>query len=110
MALAGSADRFSVEDLFDAIIFPSRDVAPLYRSTLFQMKDGQSYNGIVAYESADGVILQTGASTTVRLANAEIVSRQPATISIMPTGLLSGAKNDEIADLFAYLKSLPRRR
>src|SRR5262249_26775073 len=66
--LTGIATRLSREDLFTAIIDPSRDVAPAYRTTVIETKNGQLFTGIVAFESADGVILQTGATTTMRIA------------------------------------------
>lgn len=105
--LGGVANRFSPTDLFHAILYPNRDVAPAYRSTLFQLRNGQTYTGIVAFESADGVLLQTGATTTIRLANDEIASRRPSTLSLMPSGLLAGLQPSQLADLYRYLKSLP---
>jgi putative heme-binding domain-containing protein len=105
--LGGIADRFSPVDLFNAIIFPNRDVAPAYRTTTFQTRNGQALTGIVVFESADGVIVQTAASTTVRLATEEIASRRPGTFSLMPNGLLAGLQSSQLADLYQYLKSLP---
>ena len=67
--LSGAASRFSREDLFEAIVNPSKDVAPPYRTTSFQLKDGQVHTGIIAFESADGYILQTGATSTVRISS-----------------------------------------
>jgi putative membrane-bound dehydrogenase-like protein len=107
--LSGVASRFSVEDLFAAIIYPSRDVAPAYRTETFTLRDGQSYTGMVAFNSADGVILQTGTATTFRFAEADIASREQGNLSLMPSGLLAGAKPEELADLYAYLKSLRPR-
>lgn len=104
--LAGAASRFSREDLFEAIANPSRDVAPLYRTTMFQMKDGNIHTGIVAFESADGYILQTGATTTVRINTPDVAARRPGTLSLMPNGLLDGLKPADLADLYAYLRSL----
>ncbi len=104
--LAGSAQRFSAQDLFNAIIFPSRDIAPAYRMTTYQMRDGQSFNGLLAFESADGVIIQTGVAATIRLADSDIASRQPSSLSFMPSGLLSGLQPQGFADLYAYLKTL----
>jgi putative membrane-bound dehydrogenase-like protein len=104
--LAGVADRLAPVDLFHAILFPNRDVAPPYRSTVFQTRKGQTHTGIIAFESADGVILQTGATTTVRLSADEIASRRPSTLSLMPTGLLAGLAPSQLADLYRYLKSL----
>jgi putative heme-binding domain-containing protein len=105
--LSGAAKRFSREDLFEAIANPSKDVAPLYRTTMFQTKDGQIFTGIVAFESADGYIVQTGATTTVRINTPDIAGIRPGTLSLMPNDLLKGLKPVEIADLYAYLRSIP---
>jgi hypothetical protein len=51
--------------------------------------------------------LQTGAATTVRLAEIDITSRQPSKLSLMPSGLLADLKASDLADLYSYLKSLP---
>lgn len=104
--LVGAASRFSREDLFEAIANPSKDVAPPYRTTLFQMKDGNIYTGIVAFESADGFIVQTGATTTVRINSSDVAARRPGLLSLMPNGLLDGLKPTDLADLYAYLRSL----
>ncbi len=104
--LTGVTSRFSRGDLFDAIIYPSRDVAPPYRVTRIETRAGQTYFGIVAFESADGVILQTGAATTMRVATPDIASRSASTRSLMPNGLLKGLKPDDLADLYRYLQTL----
>jgi putative membrane-bound dehydrogenase-like protein len=106
--LAGVGQRMSPEDLMSAIIFPSRDIAPPYRTTTFRMRNGETYTGIVAFESADGWIVQTGAGTTARIDSANVVSRQPSHVSVMPSGLLSGLNAQGLADLQAYLSSLKR--
>jgi putative membrane-bound dehydrogenase-like protein len=104
--LTGVATRFSRDDLFTAIIYPSRDVAPAYRTTTVETRTGQLVTGIIAFESADGLILQTGATTTVRLATPDIVSRVPSNRSLMPNGLLKDLKPTDLADLYTYLQSL----
>ncbi|MFL5242349.1 MAG: PVC-type heme-binding CxxCH protein [Gemmataceae bacterium] len=104
--LTGVTTRFSRDDLFTAIIDPSRDVAPAYRVTNVETKKGLVHSGIVIYESAEGVILQTGAATTNRIANQDIASRQPSTKSLMPDGLLKDLKAGDLADLYSYLKTL----
>lgn len=104
--LAGASTRFSRDDFLEAIANPSKDVAPPYRTTAFQTRDGQVHLGMIAFSSADGVIVQTGATTTVRLATGDIAATKPSLRSLMPDGLLTGLKPSEIADLYAYLKSL----
>lgn len=104
--LAGAANRMSPADLFNAIIFPSREVSPAYQMTVFRMRDGSTYTGLVAFESADGVIVRTGLDSTVRLAEAAIQSRQPSDLSFMPNGLMRGLSPRDFADLYSYLKTL----
>ena len=104
--LGGVASRFSAEDLFNAIAFPNRDVAPAFRATEFTTRDGQTHTGLVVFTSAEGVIVQTGATSTVRLAENDILLQRPSNLSLMPGGLLAGLKPADLADLHAYLKSL----
>jgi putative heme-binding domain-containing protein len=93
----------------NAIAFPSRDIAPAYRGTMFRMRDGQVVNGLVAFESADGWIVQTGAGQSVRLDSREVVSRETSNISLMPAGLLKGLSPRSLADLYSYLQSIEPR-
>jgi putative heme-binding domain-containing protein len=104
--LSGVTGRFSRDDLLAAIVAPNRDVAPAYRVTLVETKDGQTISGIVVFESADGLIVQTGASTTLRIASPDISARRLGQQSLMPSGLLKGIKADEVADLYRYLQTL----
>jgi putative heme-binding domain-containing protein len=98
--------RFSREDLFTAIVHPSRDVAPAYRVTNFDLKRGQRVSGIVIFESADGYIIQANATDTLRLATEEIESLRPSPQSLMPEGLLKDLRPEDWADLDAYLRTL----
>jgi len=104
--LTGVAGRFSRDDLFTAIIYPSRDVAPAFRVNNIETQDGKNLSGIVIFESAEGIIVQTGATTTVRIDASNLASRKPSTKSLMPSGLLKDLKPEDLADLYFYLKSL----
>ncbi len=86
-----------------SIVNPSRDVAPAYRVSNIDTKDGKRISGIVVYESTEALIVQTGAAETKRIAGADIESRLPSRKSLMPDGLLKGMKREDLADLFAYL-------
>jgi putative heme-binding domain-containing protein len=104
--LRGVGGRFSRADLFTAILQPSKDVAPRYRTTQITTGDGKVYQGIIVYEAVDSVILQTGPATTLRLANKQIAERHLTATSLMPAGLIDKLTDREIADLYAYLKEL----
>jgi putative membrane-bound dehydrogenase-like protein len=103
--LTGSAARFSRDDLFTAIIQPSRDVAERYQMTVIETTSGNVYQGIIVYEAVDGLLLVTGPAQNVRIAGHEIAARYVSRVSLMPPGLLDNLLDQEIVDLYAYLKS-----
>jgi putative heme-binding domain-containing protein len=98
--------RMSREDLMFSIVFPSRDIAPPYRATTFTLRNGERVAGIVAFESADGWIVHTGAGNSVRMSSADVVSRQPGHVSLMPAGLLEGLTPVALADLYSFLRTI----
>jgi putative heme-binding domain-containing protein len=105
-SLQGISKRFSRDDLLTAILQPGKDVSARYRPTRVVTTDDKAYTGILVYEATDGVILQTGADTAVRLAGASIASMRPVDVSLMPAGLIDKLTDAEIADLLAYLTTL----
>jgi putative heme-binding domain-containing protein len=104
--LSGAAGRFSRADLFTAILRPSKDVSPRYRTTLIATADGKVHQGLIIYEAVDSIILQTGPATTVRLTDAQISERRQTATSLMPAGLLDKLSDADLADLYAFLKGL----
>jgi putative membrane-bound dehydrogenase-like protein len=104
--LRGVGRRFSRADLFTAIVQPSKDVSPRYRTTQIITEDDKVYQGLVVYEAVDSLLLQTGPATTVRLTNPQVRERRQTELSLMPAGLLDRLTDAEIKDLYAYLLSL----
>ncbi len=105
-SLVGAAKRFSRDDLFTAILDPNRDVSPRYQTVRITTDEDKVYEGVIVYDAPDGVLLQTSADVTVRIAGKGIVNRKPGTNSLMPAGLLDAFKPEDIADLNAHLKGL----
>jgi putative heme-binding domain-containing protein len=101
--LAGVAKRFSRRDLLTAIVQPSKDVSPRYRTVRVVTAKGTVHQGIIIYEAADGMILQTGPAETIRIPGRP--SKTPTPRSLMPAGLLDSLRDEEIADLLAHLAS-----
>ena len=104
--LTGVASRLSREDLFIAILDPSRDISPTYLPKLVTTKSGGSYTGFMVYDSPTAKLVQTGPDTTVRLLGDEVTGVVDTRVSLMPTGLLAGLKDSELADFYAFLKTL----
>lgn len=104
--LAGTAVRFSRDDLFAAILFPSAQISPAYKMLSVTTRDGRIVSGLPVYVSPDGVLLATGPDVTVRLKGEEIESQAASPLSLMPNGLLDDLSDQELADLYAYLQEV----
>jgi putative heme-binding domain-containing protein len=104
--LSGPVSRLSASDLMTDIQFPNRNVAEAFRATVFTLKDGTQRSGFIVFNSADGVMLQTGPGITERIGEENISAREASPVSLMPPALLSGLKPAELADLYAYLRTL----
>ncbi|MFT5302297.1 MAG: putative heme-binding domain-containing protein [Mariniblastus sp.] len=104
--LEGITNRFGREDLFRAIVVPSAQVPDRYRAVSVATVDGKFYQGMMVYDSVDGVMLQGASGQMVRINAEDIETRAPAKKSLMPEGLLSDASDQDYADLLAYLQGL----
>ena len=107
--LSGVGGRFSREDLFVAIALPNRDVSPRYQTTLVETKAGKVYTGLIVYESVEGLLLRNGTNQTFRIDSKDIESKRNLPTSLMPEGLLKDLGDQDLANLYAYLKSLVAR-
>ena len=104
--LAGVSSRFSRDDLFTAIVAPSRDVSNRYQTTSVSTKDGRSYSGLIVYESVDGFLLRNSSGQTFRIDATQVDEKRKSPVSLMPAGLLKGLTTKDLADLYAYLRSI----
>ena len=104
--LTGAAQRFSRDDLFTAIVEPSKDIAPSFESKAIVTHSGKTYSGMLVYDSQELVLLQVSPDTTVRIPGSDVQSIGRSAISFMPAGLLDDAPDRELIDLYAYLRSL----
>jgi len=105
-SLAGISSRFSRFDIFEAIVDPDASVPERYRAVVVATEDGQLFQGSVVYESMAGIMLATGTGEVVRIDAKDIEARRKTNKSLMPAGLLAEATDQEVADLWAYLKGL----
>lgn len=106
--LAGVTKRFSRRDLMTAIVDPSHDIAGRYQATLIVSNEGDVSIGLVIYEAADGLILQSAGDQIRRFSAENIATKQISRRSLMPEGLLRDRTDGEVADLAAYLDTLSR--
>lgn len=103
-----SANRYTLRDLLENIIQPSKVVSNQYESTILELADGTVITGRIVGE--EGGILQVAANPTSpqeikEIRNADIESRQVSPISLMPVGLINRMNREEVLDLIAYILS-----
>jgi putative membrane-bound dehydrogenase-like protein len=99
--LTGS-QRANNEYLLAKLLDPSAVVAKDYQLTIIATKAGRSLSGIVKEENDKVVSLQTE-NEVVRIAKADIDTREQSKQSMMPEGQLEKMSDAEVRDLFAYL-------
>lgn len=92
-------------DLLEAIVFPSASFVRSYEPVVVATKDGKVVSGVLRKDSADEVILATGANQEARIPRDDIEEMSPGTVSVMPAGLDQQLTLRELADLLAFLKA-----
>jgi putative membrane-bound dehydrogenase-like protein len=93
-------------DLLEAIVFPSATFVRGYEPYQVTTKSGRSVAGIIRRETAEAIVLATGATTEERIRRDDIEEMVPGKVSIMPEGLDRQLTPQELADLIAYLRTL----
>ncbi len=116
-AVGGNGERFgpdlttigdirSRHDIIEAILFPSASFAREYDTYRVQTATG-THTGILDEQGGDSVVVHEAPGSSVRLPRSEVTAIEPIGVSMMPPGLDRMLAPDELADLVAFLESLP---
>ncbi len=99
--LSGSG-RASLDYLLAHIVDPNAVVAPDFRWTLLELKDGRTLSGLLREISQNTVTLLSVEGRTV-LSRLEILRQETRSESMMPEGLLDSLQPVQRRDLIGYL-------
>jgi putative heme-binding domain-containing protein len=106
--LTAAGNRYTLRDLVENIVDPSKVISDQYESSILTLKNGNTVIGRITAD--EGGILQVatnpaapGQTTDVR--HDALKSRQVSPTSLMPPGLINAMNPDEVADLLAYILS-----
>jgi putative heme-binding domain-containing protein len=102
------AGRFSVRDLLESTVEPSKVISDQYGAVLIATSDGKTVTGRIVNLHGDGITVMPNMLEPNGLVNIDrrrVEHMEPAKTSMMPNGLLDTFKEDEILDLMAYLLS-----
>jgi len=106
--LSNVAGRFSVRDLAESLIEPSKVVSDQYKASVIVTDKGTVINGRVIGEANGKLTVMTDpfdATKIVEVSKAGIEEIKPAPQSLMPNDLLNELNQEEVLDLTAYLLS-----
>ncbi len=106
--LTGSGSRYTVRDLAENIVEPSKVISDQYPSEQIDLKDGGVIVGRVVVQENGKLFVMTSAlapDALTAIDETHVKARQPFNVSMMPPGLLTPLNKDELLDLFAYILS-----
>jgi putative membrane-bound dehydrogenase-like protein len=99
----------SREQLLIDIMDPSREVDPRYLNYLVNTKQGRSFTGMIAAETASSITLRRGHKEEDILLRAQIEDITSTGKSLMPDNLESNLSKQDLADLVEYLQAAGRK-
>jgi putative heme-binding domain-containing protein len=106
--LSAIGEKFGKQALLDSIVNPSEAIAPEYQVWTYTTKSRGELSGLIASETPDAIVLDTGPGFQVRMTPADVLSKRPYRASMMPEGLLNNLTPQQIADLLEFLSTLRR--
>jgi putative heme-binding domain-containing protein len=92
--------------LVESLLMPNAKIKEGYHGVVVETKDGQTLSGTVVRESASELVLRGTANQEIVLAKSNLESRNQASASLMPAGLLDSLNEAEQLDLVAFLSQL----
>ncbi len=106
MTHANRADR---DYLLISLVDPSAVIRKEYLSYTAETADNRLVTGVITAQTAMSVTLTNAKAEATTLKRDEIVSLRESPVSLMPEGLLTLLKPQELRDLFAYLQQPARK-
>lgn len=97
--------RGDVATMLLHIVNPSAEIREGYENLLVEMADGRSLNGFLVERDVKVLVLRGVDGRNAALEVKDIVEQRAAGLSLMPEGLLDGLDDQQLRDLFAYLRS-----
>ncbi len=106
--ITGAANRYTMRDLMENIIDPSKVISDQYGTHQIEKKDGTTLIGRVVGEENGKLSVMTnpfapGELTTLN--TSEVKSKKDYPVSMMPPSLINALNQDELLDLIAYIMS-----
>jgi putative membrane-bound dehydrogenase-like protein len=99
------ANRADRDFLLVSLVDPSAVIRKEYLSYTAETRDGRLVTGVIMGQSPTTVTLTNAKAEAATLKRGDIASLRESSVSLMPEGLLTPLKPQELRDLFAYLQA-----
>jgi putative heme-binding domain-containing protein len=108
--LTSLGNKFTVADVLEAILEPSKVVSDQFAGAVLTRTDGTTLFGRVGKHDENGelvyeVVTATAEASIVQVRGSDVRSVEAATLSPMPTGLVDRLGEGELLDLLSFLLS-----
>jgi putative heme-binding domain-containing protein len=97
--------RDDLQNMLLNVVNPNAEIREGYVNYILTTKDGRTLTGFLADEDKKAVVIRGIDGASVTIARSDISGMKPTGFSLMPEGLLSAMEDQQIRDLFAYLRS-----
>jgi putative membrane-bound dehydrogenase-like protein len=101
--------KYPKEGLYEAVLHPDAGIAFGYDGFIFKTKDGNQVLGYITSETKDDITVEIMGGTVAKIKKTELVSKKGYEHSLMPAGLVSGMKQQQVVDLIEYLAGLKKK-
>jgi putative heme-binding domain-containing protein len=106
--LTGVGNRYTLRDLMENIVDPSKVISDQYDSHEITKKDGSIIIGRIVVEENGKVFIMTNPfapNDHMAINESDIAKKGTRKVSMMPPGLINSLNQNELLDLIAYLTS-----
>ena len=100
----GSIHNWSRDAMMVNILAPNLSISSGYSLWDVEMKNGESFQGIISSETATAITLKNAALETRTINRTDINSLKVINLSAMPSGLEKQINQQQMADLLSFLK------
>jgi putative heme-binding domain-containing protein len=98
--------QFGRAEIAESVLYPSKAIREGYQRVEVEMKNDETYEGMVKAETNDELTLRDANGNNRRVSKADIKDRRNSQLSLMPEGMVAVMTLQDFADLVAYLVSL----
>jgi putative heme-binding domain-containing protein len=102
-----AVDRKNPDVLIRNVVDPGGVIREGYQQYVVATRDGRVLSGVLAENSGGRVTVLDAKGVRTPLGQDEVESVKPADASLMPEGILQHLSDQDVRDLFAYLRSEP---